>query len=627
MERIGELLAAMGAKRDAAIRIATDSWGQELLANVGLGSREALEHALSAQYERIRKTFEDVEFQVQQLSKSADIAKATAQNEYRVVEAMRLIRRILGIPEQAKHAAEADDRGSGHPMRRLAESGVLPGYEFPSEPATLRLAGDDHEDEPITVNRRFGLAQYQPDATAYARGHRWEVVGLDPASPWNPRSDTAQWVYTKCNTCGSRFDAQNPKCPRCDTVPKGGQHEGWEFAGFLARRADTPVLEEEDRFALASLLKTYAQHDGRVIRRARTPNDWLLELRREEEIRWVNEWKPPSKAEVDRGAPTLHDEARGFYICNSCGKLLTFVTLDQKATKKPRKANTEDPYGHWPNCAMAGRPPTPRAITTKLKATTLRLSLDLPNGLEDADYLTWGHSLGASLRRGLRNLYALDGAEVEYELEPWFETTRDGLPVKQGSLLFIDGAVGGSGFLDLALKQFNIVAKRAFDFLQHPDCDSSCYRCLKSYDNQRFHQYLSWPRVVGDLEVLAADAPGQLPVDQDPLKAWREAYTAGVGSPLELKFLQLFKRHGIEVDAQVPIGPRGAGKAISVADFVVRGTAIAVYVDGATFHVGERLRRDIKIRQQLAEGGQWRVVTLRAADLQTPTEVIKRLKP
>src|SRR6516225_2784444 len=97
----------------------------------------------------------------------------------------------------------------------------------------------------------------------------------------------------------------------------------------------------------------------------------------------------------------------------------------QEDHPKPRKANSDDPYGHWPKCPMAGKPPTPRAITTKLKATTLRLSLDLPNGLDEDDYLTWGHSLGASLRRGLRNLYALDGAEVEYELEPLFETTRD----------------------------------------------------------------------------------------------------------------------------------------------------------------------------------------------------------
>jgi hypothetical protein len=45
-------------------------------------------------------------------------------------------------------------------MRRFAEFGILPGYEFPNEPCTLRLRNDPHEEDPIAVERRFGIAQY-----------------------------------------------------------------------------------------------------------------------------------------------------------------------------------------------------------------------------------------------------------------------------------------------------------------------------------------------------------------------------------------------------------------------------------------------------------------------------------
>jgi hypothetical protein len=101
-----------------------------------------------------------------------------------------LVARLLGIPtERAKGRADADDRSAGYPLRRFAEFGVLPGYEFPTEPASLRLLGDENEEDPVSVARRFGITQFQPDAQVYARTKRWRVIGLDLSSPWNPRTD------------------------------------------------------------------------------------------------------------------------------------------------------------------------------------------------------------------------------------------------------------------------------------------------------------------------------------------------------------------------------------------------------------------------------------------------------
>lgn len=621
--------AALAGSREKATRVAIDAWGWEILKGVGLDSEAKILKALESQAARVRTALERVQFQVQKLQQTVDTARQAAQGEYKVMQAFDLIRRILGVPSSDRHKQdEADDRGTGHPMRRFAEEGVLPGYEFPSEPATLRLVGDDNEDEPITVTRRFGLAQYQPGATAYARGHRWEVIGLDTTSPWNPRDKVAQWVYTRCSSCDLRFSTtEHTKCPRCATAAKGLSCDGWEFAGYLARRADTPVLDEEDRFALSSLLRVFPQWDGQVVMRASLPTGWLLELRRDEEIRWLNEWKPPTSAEKASLAPQLHEEGRGFYICQSCGRLLKWVAPDKKPSKKPKKGGgSDDHFEHAPKCELVGKPPTAKAITTKMKATTLRLTLDLPSGMSDDDWLTWGHSIGASLRRGLRTVYALDGSEVEYELEPTWDISRDGHTITRGSLLFLDGAVGGSGFLERAIGEFNAVAKAALNHLEHADCDTACYRCLKSYDNQRFHKNLSWARVWADLQELAAEPPKALAGDTDPTAAWREAFAAGVGSPLELRFLKLFEQYGLQVDKQVEVGPEGTSRPISTADFVVKGTRVALYVDGAAFHAGERRRRDLRIRERLQQGGWWKVETLRAVDLKDGAELVERLR-
>ena len=119
------------------------------------------------------------------------------------------------------------------------------------------------------------------------------------------------------------------------------------------------------------------------------------------------------------------------------------------------------------------------------------------------------------------------------------------------------------------------MALRAIEHLEHPKCETACYRCLKSYANQRHHEHLSWPHVMPDLESLAMGPPQPLPAelgDGDDPRPWLEAYDAGVGSPLELKFLRLFEQHGIAVEKQVSVGPEPEGPPISHADFRVTGT-------------------------------------------------------
>jgi hypothetical protein len=142
---------------------------------------------------------------------------------------------------------------------------------------------------------------------------------------------------------------------------------------------------------------------------------------------------------------------------------------------------------------------------------------------------------------------------------------------------------------------------------------------LKSYQNQRHHDKLRWPAIIPDLQQLAENAPQALPLergDSDDPRPWLEAFAAGVGSPLELRFLRLFEQHGFNPDRQVPVSPADGTAPISIADFAVPKRRLAIYVDGAAFHIGARLRRDHIIRNRLREGPvHWNVVELRAIDL------------
>jgi hypothetical protein len=116
-----------------------------------------------------------------------------------------------------------------------------------------------------------------------------------------------------------------------------------------------------------------------------------------------------------------------------------------------------------------------------------------------------------------------------------------------------------------------------------------------------------------------ATIPSRRPLetgDIDDPRTWLEAYTAGVGSPLELKFLRLFEKHGFHPQKQVPLSARDGEAALSVADFAIPERRVAIYVDGAAFHTGANLRRDRYIRTRLREGSPpWNIVELTAADL------------
>jgi len=196
-EKVDALIAAVAQQFPHAVRLAMDAWGPDVLEPAGLATPDALSGALHLLPERIRDLFNRVRVQILKLQETIDRWNELGKGDRSAVHAQDLKRKLLGMRDD-RFDAEADDRGSGHPMRRFAEFGILPGYEFPTAPCTLRLWGDDHEEDPISVARRFGIAQYQPEAPVHARGHRWRVVGLDLASPWNPKSPDPDWVYVRC---------------------------------------------------------------------------------------------------------------------------------------------------------------------------------------------------------------------------------------------------------------------------------------------------------------------------------------------------------------------------------------------------------------------------------------------
>lgn len=632
-EQIDSLIQALKAQFGYALQLANETFGPDILNAAQLDTAQLQAH-LQALPERVQDVFARTAYQVVKLRHSVDAFAADLIGAHASMHAATMIRRLLGITDQTQSGSDADDRSGGYPLRRFAEFGILPGYEFPTEPASLRLLGDPREEDPITVARPLGLAQFQPEAQVYARGKRWKVVGLDTASPWNSPTDSPAWPYRICEHCDLRFSADKPRCPRCQHDDPGQPYPAFEFGGFLARQDEAPVLSEEERYAVRNLVQTYPQWDGQIVGRWQAGNGWSLRLSRQETVYWLNEGMPPTDKDLQNGAPVLNSKAKGFLLCAACGRILTPpepAVAPTKGRRQPKTSSQENnPFDHWAECPQKHASPQAKAMVTSGQTEVLRLIVPVPLELSRDQMEPWGLSLAYALHTGVCQLYMLDDTEIGINLEgPWLSKAgQTGLGLV--ALAFIDHSLGGTGYLSRAAGEFHLVAQRALLHLDHPNCETACYRCLKSYTNQRHHDKLSWPLAMPYLEVLANAAPTPQPLhvgDLDDPGPWLDAYNAGVGSPLELKFLHLFEQHSFHPEKQVPIALTPGGRVMTIADFAVPEHRLAIYIDGASVHVGHVLRRDRYIRQRLQTATPpWKVVELRATNLVEGGALVERIR-
>lgn len=620
-EAVNELIESLSACTEETVKHAQKAWGEKLFASAGLTTDDLREY-LKSLPKRISNVIERTARQVTELRTSIDqwYTDLQATQTPAAVRARNLIASLLGQTSYGG-GKDADDRSAGYPLRRFAEFGLLPSYEFPTEPASLRLLGDTHEEDPISVTRRYGIGQFQPEAFVYARNKRWRVIGLDSASPWNPKSDGVGWSYRVCGVCNLRYTADHPKCPRCKVAEINLTNPAYEFAGFLARPEDRPVVDEEERYAVRNLVKMYPQWDGDIVRRWSLENGWGVSLNRREEVRWVNEGLPTTENDLENGKILLNKEAQGYLLCPSCGHMLEqSEPIDQKGKgRKNPKTSRKKHGGHTEKCPLNGQSPTAIAITCAADVEVLRILIPIPLASKESDWKSWALSLGYALLNGIQRHFMLSQGEIDFELEGAWKTKNGDDEYQLLSLAFIDPTMGGSGYLERVGEELHLVAQRAIEHLDHKDCQTACYRCLKTYQNQRYHDLLAWQQTVPTLEELAQSAPKSQPKEKgdiDDPKPWLEAYAAGVGSPLELKFLKGFEKHGFYPEKQVPVSPQDGMAPISIADFAVPEKHIAIYVDGAAFHVGANLKRDKYLRDKLRNGEPpWTVVELRAKDL------------
>ena len=482
----------------------------------------------------------------------------------------------------------------------LAEAGLLPGYAFPGDPGSLSLGLDP---DVVFAGRLQAQREFCPGQTVYARGHRWAVRGLALHRPGalGTGRGPERFVYTECPACGLAQSSNN-NCRRCNAELPGANQEVWDAAAFQAWLAEVEPDSEEERQQGTYDVRPHPQRD--VSSQKWTFGDWTLELRRQEQIWWINH----GPLGVDGDGTTSGQRPSGFRMCLDCGELVRAVVQRQEDPRRGRRQARDPRADQDPHAQRCAGEPRQVALGQQNRADTLRLVVERV-AEQGEDGIAWAWSIGTALLEGARRHFELD----DDDLDVIVQTARDAAGRSRAlEILWVDNMLGGSGSIDALLREFPQVARAAVRHLEGHDCPESCYRCLRSYRNQRVHAILNWRLAMPYLQAAAETELGPLAIVEEARgqgPEWDEAREEGCESPIELKLLKVIRQGSLPEPIKQHEIYTPQGRLLTRADFAyTTPRRVLIYADGLQFHSSLRQRiHDTRISNQLQADG-WIVI-------------------
>ncbi|MFE2578953.1 DEAD/DEAH box helicase [Streptomyces sp. NPDC059378] len=360
----------------------------------------------------------------------------------------------------------------------LANRNVLPKYGFPVDTVELRIpqgSGTASGQLELTRDLSAAVYEYAPGSEIVAGGHLWTSAGLYRL----PDRELVSQYYAVCDACGRYREAPgpvDPACPACNVPHTGGQRRYVEpIYGFVAERGaprrpgPTPPRRTWNGDIHMSTDTADLQESATVFASGHTLT-----------------WSAGARGEmvaVSEGAGNA-----GYEVCDWCGW----------GQPHARAGATRNGHPHLLKEQTCTGPLRVVSLAHRYQTDFLQIHLDLTTALT---------ATPDQLRSGLYAL--LDGAARHLDIsrddiDGTVHTSADGLP----SLLVFDTTPGGAGNAVRIAEHLEPVVHAALRQVSGCECgvETSCYACLRTFRNQRFHDQLSRTDAMTLLRVLAGEA-------------------------------------------------------------------------------------------------------------------------
>jgi ATP-dependent helicase YprA (DUF1998 family)/very-short-patch-repair endonuclease len=523
----------------------------------------------------------------------------------RLHDEFRALERIISTREveqrrRARQRAYREltvDRNKAHILTYLADVGLLPSYQFPTDTFALEPGVADTP----TLRRPAWIAlfEFAPGNLVYANGHKLKSIRAffnGGGGRGNRGADQSGRVesYCFCDKCGFAAPDVLNNCPRCaapiETVAPVALLESFEA------EENTQITSAED-----ARQRLYFDRRENILDAAGAPAthyayEFVTLEHRERARMLVTNWGKQAR----RG-----QRGERFELCPECGR--------HRPSGLAGAALTRWEDGHRRLCNGA-----PRHFVLGYEFIADVLTLPVASALvvaEGESAQKFARTLGKALVAGAQELLELEPDELAF----MSHRGADG-----GSLLtFYETAPGGAGYLAELASRLPEWARFAYERLYGHTCDRACYRCLKSYRNQYDHALLD-KRLVRDV-LFHFSHSRSIGVPQtavsgsalDRTRQWLEFESTARSrngrepeSAIERALLEAIRIEGL---LPLPVAQHEIrledGTLLTIPDFAYPAHKLAIFCDGFAFHgTADALVSDAKKRNALQARG-WTVLT------------------
>jgi hypothetical protein len=350
----------------------------------------------------------------------------------------------------------------------LSGHNLIPKYGFPVDTVPLiPRKGDANEAaSQVELDRDLSIAifEYAPGNELVAAGYIWESIGLQ--KPYGAKDAEKGFVrieYSKCAECneyqerlyvpGEKFN----KCGSCQSPKlKPGNYVRPEW-GFVARGGVRRPGENRITYAGQRSLYLNDQGVATVFSGRNTPAGVTAELRTVARLVIINS-----------GPGGL-----SYNWCQNCDYCVPRI-----AESKPKEH--ERPHSSEKKCKTTFREHID--LGHSFETDIVHVTIDLSNGPQTASDV--GLEVAYALLEGAAEGLQISHDDIDVILLP--------SPPKSLKLALVDAVPAGAGYAKLIAENLGRVFESAFERVSRCECgpETSCYKCLRSYRNQKDHDVL-----------------------------------------------------------------------------------------------------------------------------------------
>ncbi|MFZ5818610.1 MAG: DEAD/DEAH box helicase [Chloroflexota bacterium] len=345
----------------------------------------------------------------------------------------------------------------------LGVRNVLPKYGFPADVVELKTdhlySIDQAQDVELSRDLRMAISEFAPGSEVIAAKKVWKSQGIRILPHRHPES----FLYAICKHCQKfHYGTIPPVCECGESLKPKGEFISPEDGFVAANRVSTTGEEPPKRIYASRVYFANYNEEKALLNHETTEYAVEPELRIPTSIRYSRYgWL----AVVNDGYQ------RGFRICMTCGWA--------EPIQQQKVGNHENPITNKPCRATLDTYHLGHRFMTDVLEIRLSGTQFLLRKSPAMYSLMYALLDGASEELGIRR-NDIDGTLYYHQFN------------EPPSIIIYDNVPGGAGHVERVKKNLRSVAETAFQKVDNCKCgkNTSCYNCLRNYNNQYFHDEL-----------------------------------------------------------------------------------------------------------------------------------------